>query len=233
MVNVAFQCGACRRRTASEIHHHVLLPRSAEDFSLQQADLQIAATCSHCRQCSILTYTFYEDPKAPKHGRGVIADKIAQNIPETLVEEPVSQSPPLIARPPKGVFRHPEIWRAWLEAERVFVMQQWTLASIGYRRVLELGVKALESEPDRALRQPLGPRIARLASAGTISTEMHDLLVAAKAFGDEGAHGESALKDTDATIARELAEAFLRQAYTIPFLLEQARQHMSDKKPNR
>lgn len=75
----------------------------------------------------------------------------------------------------------------------------------------------------------LGQRLGRLKREGIISAELLDLIDAAKAFGNEAAHGDD-LEKIDAAIARDLCEAFLRQAFSVPFLLRRAKKREEARK---
>ena len=64
----------------------------------------------------------------------------------------------------------------------------------------------------------------KLKEQGIISQELYDLTTQALEFGNAAAHESKPLKQTDARVARDLAEAFLRQAFSVPQLLLDAKE---------
>lgn len=234
MAIVFFQCGHCKARTASQALHCLdVEPEEYEDAN-NLFPLQVLAACNACRQGSTLHYQFEVRGDESQRGSKLFWIRaITQDLPEGLADEPATQWPKLLTHAPGGLYHVAGLNRAWFEAERAFAHGRlWTAAGIAYRRVLEIGVKALDKRENGAKRLMLGQRLKALKTSGVISEELYTLANTAKAFGDEGAHATELSQD-DAEIARDLCEAFLRQAFTVPYLLRSATGHIEAKAERR
>ncbi len=215
---IAFVCGHCSRSSAGSMGR--ISSASYLNGILKEVDytIDVSISCSVCERQSILHYVIYGFLEG-KSGHIDLINRLKSDNPEGDYYH--NQTPPLIREMPAGVPL--EIASAWREAEIAFSKKDIpTLAAIAYRRVIELGAKALDSEGDEK-RIPLGQRIANLTTTGDITTELRDLVREALKFGNEAAHGSDALHQRDAEITKDLAEAFLRQAFSIPMLLADAR----------
>ena len=229
MASVTFRCGACKRHTASAPLAWNTVPQDEADETLGWYPMQVCVRCTECQQLSTLHYAWPQSgPRETRGTRDYCLRVFEDDLPETVTLEAQIQWPALAAPPANGLWRAHEIQQAWREAERAFIDGQlWTAANMAYRRVLELGVKRFDKTP--ASREMLGQRLNRLRQSNVITTELYELIMAAKAFGDDAAHGTDAMDENDAAIARDLCDAFLRQAFTVPYLLQQAKDHMSEK----
>lgn len=217
MATVVFQCGTCKKITASTPIHWEYPVREEYDEAVGRIPWQVVVSCPECRQITVLVFLYDEDqPATDKTSEFWIAAFEAQS-PVVLSERPYHQWPMLISPPPRGVFTR-EIRNAWEEAERAFAAELWTSTAAAYRTVLELGLNKLHP---RQPKETLHKQIDRLRAENAIGTELHALLMKAKAFGNRGAH-ESGLAQVDATVARDLCEAFLRQTYSVPYFLKLA-----------
>jgi hypothetical protein len=223
MATLVFTCGHCKRQTADHPSYWRTF-RHEEDVLTGSTNIEVAAQCSLCRRVNLLVFTHYLDHDEVGHPW----DKSLDDPPEhTLVAKPDVQFPHLYRPIPKGSY-HQETLRAWNEAEAVYAIGNApTASSMAYRRVLELAVKQLDTLQAES-SEMLGVRISRLRKAGIVSDELSVLLDAAKAFGNEAAHG-ARLTAADAEIARDLCEALLRQCFTVPQLLAEAKQQMDEK----
>ncbi len=222
MATLVFTCGHCKLQTAD---HPTFWRgyRDDEDYQMGFASLEVAAQCSHCQRVSVLFYHHFLTPG--EHGHPW-EDALTSPSERTLADSADGQFPSLFRSIPKGTY-DPETYSAWREAEAVYALGRAPTASaMAYRRVVELAVKQLDASAADS-SELLGRRIARLRKAGIVSDELSVLMDAAKAFGNEAAHGIG-LKGSDAEIARDLCEALLRQCFTVPELLREAKKHMEE-----
>jgi hypothetical protein len=226
MATVVFRCGACKNATASRPIYWQGAPPDEVDEMLGYVSLQVVVSCSKCQQLSVLKFRFTSDASQADARLDYWVACFEEKDDAYLTVTPDEEWPAVQRRLPFARVNG-EMREAWKEAERAFAEGSlWTAAGIAYRRVLELGVKALD--PNGNTMEPLGQRTARLRKDGHISEELIKLIDTAKAFGNEAAHG-AALDDADASIARDLCEAFYRQAFSVPTLLERAKKQLNNK----
>lgn len=140
------------------------------------------------------------------------------------VTSKVTRQHPALVRPlPRGA-PYPVLKDAWREAEAAYSRTDMpTLATIAYRRVIESAAKHIDTA-NADKKFPLGVRMKNLLDSGIVSQELYDLTAQALQFGNAAAHEPKPLKQTDARVARDLADAFLRQVYSVPRLLSDAKE---------
>ena len=113
-----------------------------------------------------------------------------------------------------------DIQNDYVEAETNLKRQAFISAGIMFRRVLDRVTKKLAPE---AQDQPLNKRIAHLAKANKISPEVSDLADFIRQDGNVAAHEEEFDKG-QALKMRNFTYLFLLSVYTIPGLVERARE---------
>jgi hypothetical protein len=228
MANICYTCGWCKTPTASAILTYQFTTEAesldGEDFELDFLNTQLVVKCGHCEKLSILeVYDVISSNDGTSERETWIANIRSEKM---LKESHYRQDPPLIRPCPSGVSEG-HVQRAWGDAERAFATQDlFTPAGMAYRRVIDVAIRGMTNE--QKSKKPLGVRVKELCAAGAISQELVDLIDRAKAFGDEAAHGMP-LREKDASIARDLCEAFLRQAFTIPHLTEQIKTAIAER----
>jgi|GEM_PF-1094354 len=214
---LCYTCGWRKTPTASETIASDVSVEASVNGDTRYIEIQLAVKCGHCgRFTAIRAIDFLYPP-----------DKEQERIEEwdehiraegVIVLHRYHQEPALFRPCPSGAPGY-RIQEAWDDAERAFATRDLaTPAGMAYRRVIDVAIRAMTN--DQKSKKPLGVRVHDLLAAGAISKELADLIDQAKAFGDEAAHGMP-LRDKDAAIARDLCEAFLRQAFTIPHLTSQ------------
>ncbi|MEH6744872.1 DUF4145 domain-containing protein [Hyphomonas sp.] len=213
---LAIVCGHCKETVIAHAHYWQVLP---EDDIFEH--VEVSVSCNNCFKLSILTFVFF--PRAQRHTelQKTLLAELESGIP--ISAKPGRQNPSLTRLLPRGA-PYNELSEAWNEAERAYSRNDMpTLATIAYRRVLEGAAKYLDNQgADKKV--PLGPRMKSLKENGIISQELYDLTSQALEFGNAAAHESKPLKQADARVARDLAEAFLRQAFSVPRLLLDAKE---------
>ncbi len=218
MATICFKCGNCKANTASKIIDYKIKTESTSDGEYIGAKVELIVNCANCNSFSILNfYTFDHDKNWSEE---FIRLNTILEADHLLHDEITTQFPELIKTTPQGI-KHREISQAWYEAELTFSDGRLsTPAGLAYRRVIDIAVQKMT--PTAKKKMPLGQRVKLLSDNNEISEELAILIHNAKAFGDEAAHGDP-LSRTDSQIARDLCEAFLRQAFTVPHLIEKAK----------
>ena len=179
--------------------------------------VEVATPCAKCQRLSLLYYYFWLSELDDKYLRKFVDDLHGENSITRKCDE---QHPPLTRKLPAG--SPSKLFSAWKEAEIAFSTDQLpTVSTIAYRRVLESAAK-LFAGADGSDKTPLGARLKKLNSEGIISDDLLQLTSRALSFGNAAAHEDTPLTKADAAVARDLAEAFLRHAYTVPRLLKDA-----------
>lgn len=212
----AFVCGHCKETVIAHAHHWQI-PPADELFE----NVEVSVSCNNCFKLSILTFVYFKKAPGRTEGTKLLLAQLESGV--AISAKPVRQNPSLTRLLPRGA-PYSELSEAWKEAETAYSRNDMpTLATIAYRRVLEGAAKHLDKESaDKKI--PLGPRMEKLKEQGIISQELYDLTTQALEFGNAAAHESKPLKQTDARVARDLAEAFLRQAFSVPQLLLDAKE---------
>jgi hypothetical protein len=225
MSSIGFICGHCKSPSVGKIHHHETTAYRSEEGTPLDYRVEAPTTCGRCKRISILTFEFW----GLIYGRDEVESFTATlDGDEVISEQPREQFPTLIRPPPSGSPQ--ELYSAWKEAELAFSRNDIpTVATIAYRRVLESAAKYIDPDHDDQSKAPLGIRLKRLKESGVISQDLYSLTEQALSFGNAAAHEAEPLKSVDALVARDLAEAFLRQAFSVPKLLNDAKAALSER----
>ena len=223
MAQIAFFCGHCKTTTIG--HAEALRQFPAKEDWLRS---ELSVSCNQCFRLSILYFTCltgtgWADEDDKHH---LLQSEFEAGAAITV--QPSSQFPSLVRGMPQGCPF--DLWKAWKEAENAYSRNDMpTLATIAYRRVLESAAKILDKADDND-KSPLGNRLKKLRDNNTISEELYELTNRALQFGNAAAHEAKPLTETDARVARDLADAFLRQVFSIPKLLEDAETALEKRK---
>lgn len=225
MSSIGFICGHCKSPSVGSITHHEITANRDDERSPIEWKIEAPTTCGRCKRISILTFDFWE---IIEDRADVEAFSIELANAEVVTRKPDEQVPALVRAPPSGTPH--ELRSAWTEAEIAFSRDDIpTVSTIAYRRVLESAAKHLDPDHDDKDRAPLGVRLKRLKDSGKISEDLFILTEQALSFGNAAAHEAEPLKQVDARVARDLAEAFLRQAFSVPKLLSDAKKALSER----
>jgi Domain of unknown function (DUF4145) len=108
-----------------------------------------------------------------------------------------------------------------LEAEHSFIEGRYSAAASCYRKAIERSLKSIDPE----VKGMLNARIRSLETRGVIPHTLIELLDQVRLFGNEAMH-EDEIDPTkeDCAAARDFCTLFLRYCFTLPAMVDQAKQ---------
>lgn len=125
--------------------------------------------------------------------------------------------------PPKPLipeFLPPDIERAYLQAERNFVVEGNEEASgTMYRKALDVGLKKI----DPTLTGTLGAKLKALTTRGKLTADIADWADHVRELGNDAAHEETAIPRKDLEDLRGITEMVLRYLFTLPNMSKKRR----------
>lgn len=115
---------------------------------------------------------------------------------------------------------HPDVARAFLQAERNFAINGNEEASgMMYRKALDVGLKKIDSN----LQGPLAIKIKKLAEAGRLTRDIASWSDSVRDLGNDAAHEESPIARDDLIELRSFTEMVLRYLFTLPNMVRKRR----------
>lgn len=113
-----------------------------------------------------------------------------------------------------------------LEAEHSFLDGRYSAAGSCYRKAVERAVKAIDPNIDGMLNA----RIRKLEQRGLLPHAMIELLDQVRLFGNHAMHEDDIdPSKEDCAAARAFCELFLRYAFTLPAMVDAAKQKLQKK----
>ena len=113
----------------------------------------------------------------------------------------------------------------FLEAEHSFIEGRYSAAGSCYRKAIERSLKVIDPE----ITGMLNARIRELEKRGILPPTLVELLDQVRLFGNQAMHedDQDPTKE-DCAAAREFCELFLRYSFTLPAMVDRAKQKLTN-----
>lgn len=195
---------------------------------------EVTARCRHCHRPSLLLIGLEEIREKDKYGKdgsvtaqnGDISSLFKFKRAVTVADLSAKEAPEFLSE---------DISKAFNEGTRCLAINCHNAAAAMFRLCLDLGTKSMlpnqecEGGPNSNQRKNLAPRLEWLFAQGLLPADLHELSVAVKDYGNDGAH-DGNLDENESEDLYDFAFALLDRLYTQPARLEQMRARRDSRK---